>query len=136
MGTQGVEFKKTKSEICESIKKHKGRLTKVAKEFNICYQTIRNHTDKFPELVELIKNLRQDRDENLLDEAEDTIQDALEGRSQDMGSALKSAFFVLNNKGKSRGYTPPNAPQEPTVNSYTTDQIRQSITVKQEMNDK
>lgn len=135
MGTPGVAFNKEKSEIVESIKKHKGRLTKVAKEFNVCYETIRKYTDPYPDIVALIKNLREDREENLLDEAEDTLEDAMKFRVDDMGSALKSAFFVLNNKGKSRGYTPPNAHQDPTVNSYTPQQIRDSIKITQDMNE-
>jgi hypothetical protein len=55
-------------------------------------------------------------------------------RQEDMGNALKSAFFILNNKGKSRGYTPPNAPQEISTNSYTPAQIQQSIKINKEMN--
>ena len=107
MASPGVPLKWKKHEIVDSIKKHKGRLTKVAKELGCSYMTIRNHTDPHPEVVELIKHLRTDWNENLLDAAEDTLTDALERRDSDMNNALKSAFFVLNNKGKERGFTPP-----------------------------
>jgi hypothetical protein len=109
MGTQGVRFDKPKSEICEAIKKHRGRLTKVAKQFGVCYQTIRSYTDNDPELVELISYLRKDYDENLCDLAEDTLTDAMDNRIEDMSNALKSAFFVLNNKAKERGYNHPDS---------------------------
>jgi len=112
-----VPLKWKKHEIVESIKKYKGRLTKVAKELGCSYMTIRNHTDPYPEVVELIKHLRMDWNESLLDSAEDTLTDALDARNSDMNNALKSAFFVLNNKGKERGYVPPSKhePEEKTV---------------------
>lgn len=109
MGTQGVTFDKPRSVIIEAIKKHKGRLTKVAKELGCHYETVRKYTDPDPELVELIKMLRADYDANLCDLAEDTLTDAMDNRGLDMNNALKSAFFVLNNKGKDRGYNHPDA---------------------------
>jgi DNA-directed RNA polymerase sigma subunit (sigma70/sigma32) len=123
MATPGKLFTKSKDEIVEAIKKHKGRLTKVAKELNCHYDTVRKYTDPYPEIVDLIKYLRQDYDENLCDLAEDTLTTAMENCPDDMSSALKSAFFVLNNKGKQRGYNHPDA-QASTI-QITPSQIMQ-----------
>lgn len=109
MATSGVKFNRSKNEIIEAIKKHNGKLTKVAKHLNCCYDTVRKYTDDDPEIVKLIHNLRQEYDENLCDLAEDTLTDAMDARVGDMTNALKSAFFVLNNKGKNRGYNHPEA---------------------------
>ena len=109
MGTPGVKFDRPKSEIVEAIIKNNGKLTKVAKQLRCCYETVRKYTDDDPEIVQLIHNLRQEYDENLCDLAEDTLTDAMDARVGDMANALKSAFFVLNNKGRNRGYNPPQA---------------------------
>lgn len=126
MGTPGVKFDRSKLEIVEAIKKYNGRLTRVAKEFNCKYDTIRKYTDDDPEVVELIRSLRQHYKENICDDAEDTLKDALDGRDKDMASALKSAFYVLNNLGRDRGYTPQQI-QEQSIIKYTPDQIQKSI---------
>lgn len=109
MATPGVKFDTPLEEIVELIKKHRGRLTKVAKELNCKYDTVRKYTDPYPEVVQLIKELRRDYEEDMCDLAEDTLFDAMDKRLVDMSNALKSAFFLLNNKGKDRGYNHPDS---------------------------
>lgn len=109
MGTSGVKFDRSKDDIIDAIKKHRGKLYKVAKQLNCHYETVRKYTDDDPDIVQLIHDLRHGYDEDLCDLAEDTLVDAMEARVGDMGNALKSAFFVLNNKGKDRGYNHPDS---------------------------
>lgn len=124
MATPGVPFDIPIATIVASIKKHKGRLGKVAQELKCHFCTIKKYTDKHPEVVELIKDLRRDWNETLLDAAEDTLTDAMDARIDDMGSALKSAFFVLNNKGRERGYIPPSQ-QESSERKYSFSEMKQ-----------
>lgn len=125
MGTPGVPLNFDKAVITSAIKKHRGRLYNVAKELGCHYETVRKYTDPHPDLVELIANLRKDFDENLCNSAEDTLTDAMEGRKKDMASALRSAFFVLNNKGIDRGYTPPHNMVKDDGKKVTPEQINQ-----------
>jgi hypothetical protein len=133
MGTQGVKFDRSKFEILEAIKKHNGKLTRAARELNCNYDTIRKYTDDDPEVVQLIKNLRQQYKEDMCDSAEDTLKDAIDGRNVDMTSALKSAFYVLNNLGRERGYTPQQS-QEQIIVKYTPDQIQKSLDDSRQIN--
>lgn len=127
MGTPGVPLNFDKVVITNAIRKHKGRLYNVAKELGCHYETVRKYTDPHPDLVELIANLRKDYDENLCDKAEETLVDAMDGRKKDMSSALRSAFFVLNNKGKPRGYMPPNSHNNDETPTCSPSQILQEL---------
>jgi hypothetical protein len=109
MGTPGVALKIEKEKIEQSIKKHRGRVSLIADEFKCGWRAMNNLIQKHTDLVELLEEYRQYRDASLCDLAEDTLQDALDRRGVDMNNALKSAFFVLNNKGKDRGYNHPDA---------------------------
>lgn len=81
------------------------------------------HVKQYPDLVELIDHLRTDRDESLLDKAEDYLDVAM-SQQKDLASGLKSAFFVLNNKGKPRGYNPPVINQQGDI-KITPEQLKQ-----------
>jgi hypothetical protein len=104
MGIPGVPFNCTKEEILDAIKKSGGRFLRIAALLNYADQTVRTHIYADPDLMQALKDARNTRDEGLLDGAEDTLKLALEKAGVDMNSALKSAFYVLNNKGKERGY--------------------------------
>lgn len=115
MGTQGVPLKPIPhNEIKSAIKNNKGRLTYAAKALGICYDSIRKLIDPHPELVEFVAKCRNEFDHSLLDQAESVLVHAMNQHEKDLTNALKSTFFVLNNKGKERGYHPPsNASGEP-----------------------
>ena len=106
MGTPGVPWKVSKSQIVQALKKRHGRLTYAAKDLGCVYITLRKKIDADPELTQMVSDLRNSFDEDLLDSAEDVIKKAMESLS-DLGNALKAAFYVLNNKGKLRGYLHP-----------------------------
>ena len=110
MGTPGVPLNFDEDSIAESIKTYSGRLSKIAEYFKCSITAMRLQIERFPELVLMLANERNKRDERLLEGAEDTLQDAMDGRAADMNAALKSSFFVLNNKGRLRGYHAPNMP--------------------------
>jgi len=118
MGIGGVPFDCTKLEILDAIKKSGGRFLKIASILGYADQTVRTHIYADPELMQALKDARKTRDEKLLDGAEDTLSLALERADTDMQSALKSAFYVLNNKGQERGFCDPTVKaamnQQPT----------------------
>lgn len=104
MATQGSEWKVTKSEILEMLKKHEGRITYAAKELKVCYETLLKYVKKF-DLVNKLEEIRSDAEDAFIDLAENSLKKALKNHDNDVAHALKSAFFVLNSKGKKRGWT-------------------------------
>jgi hypothetical protein len=108
MGTPGVPFNIPKSRILEIIKKKKGVVTQICSALKIDWKTYHKHIYKNPELKEALDIARQDYDETICDLAETTLMRVLK-QQEDLSASISSAKFVLNNKGKSRGYTPPNA---------------------------
>lgn len=104
MGTPGVPLVFTKDEIREALKKAKGKVTYAAKALNCSYQVIKNKIDADPDLIKLVSELRHEFDSLLLDSSEDTLLYAQTKRDVDLGNALKASFYILNNKGRERGY--------------------------------
>ena len=111
MGTSGVPWNVPKAKIIESIKKFKGRLTYACEELDCAYVTLQKAIKADPELIALVDELRQGYDTKLLDAAESYLVTAMDQKG-DLGNGLKAAFFVLNNKGKERGYVPPRVVKE------------------------
>ena len=109
MGTPGVPWNVPKARIVESIKKQQGRLTYVARELDCAWVTLKKRIDADPELAQLVADTRLGFGETLLDFAESALMKGL--TSNKAADYLKSSFFVLNNKGKERGYNPPEGMQ-------------------------
>lgn len=105
MATPGSKWTVKKSAIVEALKEKKGRLTYVARHFNVKYETLKKKIDADPELIELVSNLRNDFENTILDMAENCVAVAIGNQKEDPSNALKSAFYVLNSKGKSRGWS-------------------------------
>lgn len=105
MGTQGVPLNKTKSDILEAIKKGKGIVTHIAQLLDCSYETFYVRMRADPEIKAALAKAREEFDENLLDLAEHSLVRAMK-QQEDIGNAISSAKYVLNNKGKSRGYSP------------------------------
>ena len=124
MATPGVALKITDSELVNAITKHKGKLSYAARELNIHYVTLRKYTDDKPEIVQLIADLRNGYDVNLLDKAENVLEFAMDKMDTDINAALKSSMFVLNNKGKDRGYNPPSINQQGDI-KITPSQLKE-----------
>lgn len=136
MGIPGVPFDCTKDQILDAIKKSGGRFLHIAALLNYDDTTVRKHINADPELVQALKDARKTRDEGLLDGAEDALKKALEKVDTDMQSALKSAFYVLNNKGQDRGYCPSEVKaamnQQPTqvhILDYSTAKIDPAVQI-------
>lgn len=105
MATPGVKWEKSKLEIVEALKLHKGRLTYVARHFDIAYDTLMKSINADSQLLDLVKALRNDYENTILDLAENCVVKAMENQDKDPNNAIKSSFFVLNSKGKARGWT-------------------------------
>ncbi len=130
MGTPGVPFNPKKDDIVNSIKKWNGRISRIAKEMDCCFQTILNYLSENPELRKLVDEQRQHRDFSLCELAEDALQECLQKVDEDRGSALKSAMYVLNSKGAARNYYAPNTPDKHTDGRYTPEEIKEAFNKK------
>lgn len=109
MGTPGVKWRCKKETIETALKNARGRITYAAKVLNVTHNTLRKKIKEY-DLDELLDELRNEFNETTLDSAENALLYALSKQDVDVGNALKSSFFILNNKGKSRGYSPRNNP--------------------------
>jgi len=105
MGTSGVPWDVSKETIIASLKAQKGRLSYACKELGCTHTTLKKYIDADPELAELLRHLRNDFDCSLLDMAESSLVRGM--KESDPNAYLKSAFYVLNHKGRSRGYLLP-----------------------------
>lgn len=119
MGTSGVPWNKDNEIIISAIKRHKGRITHIAKDptINCAIQTIRAKIKYDPELKGLLEDVRNHWVEDTLDQAEDVLKQTMTMIVDDPGVALKSAMFALNNLGKERGYS---SPEEKAAQSHYT----------------
>lgn len=129
MGTPGTPIKIPRAKIVEALKKHKGKLTHVCKSLNIAYVTLQKLMKDDVELHQLTEQLRNELDCDLLDGAEDVLTYALSLRENDIDAALKSSFYILNNKGSSRGYV---GIQKNPSSGGTVDEVRGAVRENQE----
>lgn len=104
MGIPGVPLNISKDSIKEALKKSKGVMSRAYKMLDCSHYYLYKRVRGDEELNELLKELRAEYEQTLLDEAENTLLFAISRRDTDLGSALKSSFYVLNNKGRERGY--------------------------------
>ncbi len=121
MGTPGVKFQPDKITFLASIKKLKGKVVALANEYNCERITIRNFVKTDPDFIVALQECRNDYAESLCDMAENTLVYALSDNNENINAALKSAFFVLSNLGRERGYVPP---------SYADNKVDESINLK------
>lgn len=111
MGAHGKRCNLNKSQISQSLKKMKGRLTYAAKDLDISYRTLVRKIEKF-DLKDLVSEISTSRNETELDSAEEVLMQILtdfkkENGKKDLKVALQAAMYILNNRGKSRGYNHP-----------------------------
>jgi len=106
MGTPGVPLNIDKDRILEAIKRRKGVITHICKELDITHETCLKHIRKDPDLVKALSDARHEMDDLMCDAAESTLLRAVT-QSDDLGNALKGSMYILNNKGRGRGYAPP-----------------------------
>lgn len=105
MGTQGVPLNIPKSTISLAIKKHKGVITRMREELKAGHTALLTVIRKDPDLSKELEEERLGFSDEMCDLAENALIVAV-SQTQDLGSAISSAKFILNNKGKDRGYAP------------------------------
>lgn len=86
--------KVTDLQIARALIKHQGKIGAVAEELNVTTQTVRKRMKQNPR----IQARFDDAEEKLLDKAIDVLNEKL-----DAGN-FKAAQYVLDNRGKNRGY--------------------------------
>ena len=106
MATSGVPLDIPKVQIIHTIHKHKGVVTQICKELDIIPKTLYNHKDADPEIAQALVDARKTFDTNLLDMCENTLAFALTKKETRLTNSLSAAKYVLDRKGKDRGYTP------------------------------
>ena len=116
MAVQGKPWGATNNQIIQAIKKAKGRVTHVWKALDVEPKTFYKRLNNEPELKEALEEARNNFDLSMLDAAENTLMYAISRADEELGQAVKSSFYILNNKGQNRGYNPKNNP------SYVQDQ--------------
>lgn len=107
MGVPGVPIKINPSEIAEAIKKYRGVVSRIHPALGMSHDTFYKLLKKHPSLKEALDEARETHTLELVDGAENALVKALS--QDDMSIALKAAMYVLNNKGRDRGYNHPNA---------------------------
>lgn len=109
-GTKGVPIGKVYSlkDIKDALIKNCGIVTHAAHQLGIARNTVYTIINQNPELKPLIDKLRTDYDTLILDQAEETLRHSTSHvmRELDPPTALKAAMYILNTKGRVRGYVP------------------------------
>ena len=128
MGTPGVPWNVPKRRILETIKARKGVITYVCKDLDAAHETVLRHINKDPELKAALDAARNEYDDDICDRAEDILLHAVTQR-EDLSSGLRAAQFVLNNKGRKRGYIPPTmaSPQDQVAEKNVMERIADGI---------
>lgn len=131
MGVSGVPLPITHEEIKEAIKKHKGVVSSVCKTLNMGHNAFYVRMGQDPSIKECLDHSRSEFEELICDLSENVLSFALSQR-EDLSSALASAKYVLNNKGKKRGYNHPAENQHSQItcselqDKYEKGEIKQS----------
>ena len=120
----GVPWELDTSIILDAVKKAKGRVSHVAKALDVSPQTIYRRMAKDPEIKEALDEARNAFDLTMLDAAENTLMLAISKADEDINNALKSTFFILNNKGEERGYSHSNNPNNKSGGGITIEDFK------------
>lgn len=128
MGTSGVPWNVPKNRIIEAIKAKRGVLTHVCKELDAAHETVLRHINKDPELKAVLDAARHEYDDLICDLSENTLLYAV-SQKEDLSNGIRAAQFVLNNKGRKRGYTPPTVvnPQDQAFEKNAMEKIADGI---------
>ena len=108
----GVPWNPKKDVVLDAIKRSDGVITLAAEALGVCRYTLHLYVKANPDVKEFLDSMRYSYDTALLDGAESVLKTAI--KSPDLDKALKSAFFILNNKGAERGYSAKNNPNNPS----------------------
>jgi len=109
MGTSGITWiPPEQSVLIALVKKHRGRISRIADELDISIDTLHKYVDSNVEFNEALNAARQKYIHDVCQKSEETLNVAQDRRDIDMNCALKSAFFCLNNLGARYGYSKDN----------------------------
>jgi len=107
----GIPMEKslTKETVITALKKHGGVYLHACEELHVARRCFSKYVHRHPDLVELVKELRHDYDEEMQDAAVSVFKKLIAKADDDPAHAFKSAQYYLNNKGRKRGYAHPDA---------------------------
>lgn len=121
MGTPGVKWSCKKETIVIALKASCGVISRASKALGVTHNTLLKRIREHEDLVQLLEELRNELEETMLDRAEEVLVFALKKMDGDLGNALKSCFYVLNNKGEKRGYSMKNNPNNSNAGMTLSD---------------
>lgn len=107
MGIPGIAFRPDNDQLLQSIKRHRGVVTHIAKEYDVWVDTIYDYVKKHPILDQALKNARKTMVSKMVDQAESVMENLMDTVEDDRNNAFKAAAFMLNNQAKDRGYAHP-----------------------------
>lgn len=126
MGTQGVPIDIKELDLIASLKRHKGRVKYVAKEFKCARATLLKCMQQYPEVIAIRDLLRNGYDDMVLDLAEDNVVSLLENCDS------TTTFFTLNTRGEKRGWVPKGAGNSQSAEQAIA-QLKLTLSEQQEL---
>lgn len=114
MAETGIKWIEDPIVIIAALKKHDGRITFACGELGVCRYTLSKTIKESEELKKALEEIRSAYDSSLIKQAENVLITAMSKTETELACSLKASFFVLNNKGKDRGYSYKNPNQEET----------------------
>ncbi len=102
MGTPGVKFNPI--DIVDIIYKYDGNINKISEYYNVVRETIYRLLYNDPKLKEALDDARKMFSEIDLDVSESVVRYHMSLAKSNPPIAQRASMYVLDNKGKSRGY--------------------------------
>lgn len=108
MATQGVATNLSKTDISDAITKCHGQLRETSRELKISHDTLYNYLKIYPELDELIDNLRRTytrtQKRKRVEMALNRFDKILEDEESKPDHVIKVGMYYLDNLGKDEGF--------------------------------
>lgn len=124
---KGQAFEPKLTDMTDILTQLQGNISKVADYYKVSREAIYQFIHRNPDLKGVVKELRNVKDENILDAAEGVIAHCLNLKKDNPKLAFDAARYVLDNKGKARDWG--NTKEESDVRGLVQDRISQEITV-------
>lgn len=119
-----MKLNPSQQSLIAAIKKHRGRVSHIAKEFKCERNVILHYIREDKECSELLAQVRQGYDDIVLNMAEDNIISLLEKCDS------TATFFTLNTRGDKRGWVPKGANQISADDKVTLDRFAAAIALE------